>query len=445
MSENPLMRFVDPAATYRQVAGEAQDRNMRQQHADLQTAGVLSSLQDKQRARDSEQALKAALATGDMNAVARLNPQVAGVLANLQHTQAQTGEIQRQNAFYSPQNMAQFQTPGTPGHAAETASPDVVGPPSPQIAPTPPTTDLRGMALAGAAQGIKGTEPLLNHLAIRDQAQASLAQTGQLRRESLQKDYDLAAQRSEDQRLSRAEQAQSRADMIRLAASLRQPHQPQIVQTADGVYTLGANGVPQALVDPNTNKQLMPKGAGTNSKAVQNLGTAFEKAGLSVTNQAVNDAETAVAKPEILDYLTGPKKLLPDFALNKEVTDARQAIEKVFNITLKDRSGAAVTNQELARLKSEFGAGVFKKPEQLKTAIDRARQIVDTHYRGIAAGFGPDTLGAYNENLQGMGGQPILQSAPTAAPTRRATDVPTGVDAKLWDVMTPAEKKLWGK
>lgn len=432
LSDNPLMTFLT-------VQDKARAGNLAQQHADLQTAGVLSSLQDKQRARESEQTLKAALATGDIDAVAKINPQAAGVLANLQETR-------RQSNFYSPQNMAQFQTPGTPGHAAETASPDVVGPPSPQIAPTAPTTDLRGMALAGAAQGIKGTEPLLNHLAIRDQAQASLAQTGQLRRESLQKDYDLAAQRSEDQRLSRAEQAQSRADMIRLAASLRQPHQPQIVQTADGVYTLGANGVPQALVDPNTNKQLMPKGAGTNSKAVQNLGTAFEKAGLSVTNQAVNDAETAVAKPEILDYLTGPKKLLPDFALNKEVTDARQAIEKVFNITLKDRSGAAVTNQELARLKSEFGAGVFKKPEQLKTAIDRARQIVDTHYRGIAAGFGPDTLGAYNENLQGMGGQPILQNAQTAqtaAPPRRATDVPTGVDAKLWSHMTPDEQKLW--
>lgn len=173
----------------------------------------------------------------------------------------------------------------------------------------------------------------------------------------------------------------------------------------------------------------------------QQLGAAFEKAGLHQMDTVLSAAEKAVADDSVLEYLNGPKSALPDMVLSKKMTDARQDIVRLFNITLKDRSGAAVTNPELDRLKEEFGRGVFRKPEQLRSAVQRAREIVENHYRGIAAGFGSDALDLYNKNMQEIGGNPVL--APRAAGASGAA--PAGVDPKIWAVMTPQEKALWQK
>ena len=51
--------------------------------------------------------------------------------------------------------------------------------------------------------------------------------------ERVQAQIEIARQRSEDQALSRAEQNRARMDMMRLAASLRQPPAPSIVEIAD--------------------------------------------------------------------------------------------------------------------------------------------------------------------------------------------------------------------
>jgi hypothetical protein len=140
----------------------------------------------------------------------------------------------------------------------------------------------------------------------------------------------------------------------------------------------------------------------------QKLGVAFEKSGLTEMETVVGNAEKAVSDDKILEYVNGPKSSIPDLVLSKDITNARQAVAMLFNVTLKNRSGAAVTNQELERLKKEFGAGVFKKPEQLREAVTRAREIIDNHYRGIASGFGATALDDYNKNAVEIGGKPVL-------------------------------------
>lgn len=141
------------------------------------------------------------------------------------------------------------------------------------------------------------------------------------------------------------------------------------------------------------------------TRNVQALGTAFEKANLPQTVAVLNQAEKIT--PELATYVTGVKAYLPDNMVPKEAALARQDIAKLFNITLKDRSGAAVTNQEMERLKQEFGKGLFRTPEQLIAAIGKAKKIVEAHYKGIAAGFGKPTLDAYNENISAIGGTPV--------------------------------------
>lgn len=165
-------------------------------------------------------------------------------------------------------------------------------------------------------------------------------------------------------------------------------------------------------------------------KQVQQLGTAMERAGLHESDATLRAVEDALGKnPAIAEYLSGPKSLLPDMMVPQEVRESRQAFNKLFNITLKNRSGSAVTNQELDRLKQEFATGAFKSPEQLKAAVSQMRNVLTGHYRGISAGFGPDVLEGYNQNLREMGGTPLLeaqQAAPTPQPTPGTPPPPPG-------------------
>lgn len=143
---------------------------------------------------------------------------------------------------------------------------------------------------------------------------------------------------------------------------------------------------------------------------VTKLGAALEKAKLPHADAVLADVEKALEKtPEVAEFISGPKSLLPDLAVKDDVKFARQAFKKLFNITLQDRSGAAVTNQELERLKQEFATGAFKTDKQLSEAVEKARGIINAHYAGVAGAFGPDVLNAYNENIRGVGGRVVLE------------------------------------
>ena len=167
---------------------------------------------------------------------------------------------------------------------------------------------------------------------------------------------------------------------------------------------------------------------GKTDKSVQQLGTALERANLPEADATLRAAEDAIQKnPDAAKYIAGPMSLFPDAALPKNVTDARQAFTKVFNITLKNRSGAAVTPPEFERLKQEFATGAWKKPEQLIEGLNQARNIIAKHYQAVAAGYGTDALNSYNENLRQTGGTPLLEpqgavppGVPGAAPATTA-------------------------
>jgi hypothetical protein len=77
------------------------------------------------------------------------------------------------------------------------------------------------------------------------------------------------------------------------------------------------------------------------------------------------------------------------------------ALSKVFNVELKDRSGAAVTNTEMARLKEEFASGVFKTDGEKMDALKRYRNAALQEMKNREAGFSPDVRQLYS----GEGGQ----------------------------------------
>lgn len=80
---------------------------------------------------------------------------------------------------------------------------------------------------------------------------------------------------------------------------------------------------------------------------------------------------------------------LPDTLVSQKGEDLRQGVQAVFNIELKDRSGAAVSDQELNRLKREFGEGSWKTPDQLRKGLAQYEARLKEVMRNIDAGEDP--------------------------------------------------------
>jgi hypothetical protein len=85
-----------------------------------------------------------------------------------------------------------------------------------------------------------------------------------------------------------------------------------------------------------------------------------------------------------------------------------QAIAELQDIMLRDRSGAAVTDQEFQRLRSELGTNWWSSPESLRRAIGRMRATNQAIQEGLGAAYGIDVVDAYEANRQALrnrGGQ----------------------------------------
>jgi hypothetical protein len=116
----------------------------------------------------------------------------------------------------------------------------------------------------------------------------------------------------------------------------------------------------------------------------------------------------------------GLSAALPDIALSDEGKALRQRVSKLFNITLKDRSGAAVTSQELERLKREFGAGALKTDNQLLDALNIYRRELEDLKKTVAAGYSPDVV----REFEARGGVRLTQ--PTKENKRLKFNATTG-------------------
>lgn len=97
------------------------------------------------------------------------------------------------------------------------------------------------------------------------------------------------------------------------------------------------------------------------------------------------------------------------------------AVGTVFNTELKDRSGAAVTNNEMERLKNEFGAGLYNTEAELIGALQQYKTAMQQELKNREAGFNPRIKDIY----EGRGGQtsgtldqrtPAAPSAPRSGP-----------------------------
>jgi len=108
--------------------------------------------------------------------------------------------------------------------------------------------------------------------------------------------------------------------------------------------------------------------------------------------------------------------------------DAREldgAMSAVFNMTLKDRSGAAVTDNELDRLKKEFNDGRYNTEPQKVKALQAYQRRVQEVMANREAGYNEDVVNEYSDR----GGRTSRDVNPVSRNVGSSA-APVSVDAK---------------
>ncbi len=127
-------------------------------------------------------------------------------------------------------------------------------------------------------------------------------------------------------------------------------------------------------------------------KAKDKLRDTYEKTGVANAITMLNDAAGKIGgidgKGNIPGY--GATGKTPSFTLSPEGKDVRTSLAGLRNIILKDRSGAAVSNQEFDRLKEEIGGGLWSTDADLRSKLKRMGEIVAQHAKNIDATFDGD-------------------------------------------------------
>lgn len=98
---------------------------------------------------------------------------------------------------------------------------------------------------------------------------------------------------------------------------------------------------------------------------------------------------------------------------DKNARQISDSFSRIFNIELKDRSGAAVTTPELERLKQEFSSGKFQTESELIGAARDYKRLLNEELDRRAAAYSPEVRQIYHERLgdiQGSGSR--VPSAP---------------------------------
>lgn len=83
------------------------------------------------------------------------------------------------------------------------------------------------------------------------------------------------------------------------------------------------------------------------------------------------------------------------YAVTPEGRMLQSKIQKIFNIELKDRSGAAVTTPEMNRLKEEFASGNFNTEEEMLGALKQYKTALKDFVRRSEAQFSPEALAEF--------------------------------------------------
>jgi hypothetical protein len=167
------------------------------------------------------------------------------------------------------------------------------------------------------------------------------------------------------------------------------------------------------------------KKAARDEKKEKQLNTAAEKISVRVEKSGLPEMRTNME--EVLRLLPkegddipgfGQTGFLPKYMLSQEGKNLRSALSSLFNAKLSARSGAAVTEQELRRLKDEFGDFSMASDKDLMNALRRLEAAMNKDIANMKAGYDPEALEIYT----GRGGDDL---SPIANPRSKESKTVT--------------------
>jgi hypothetical protein len=134
-------------------------------------------------------------------------------------------------------------------------------------------------------------------------------------------------------------------------------------------------------------------------KQATQLASSMEKSGIPQAQQALDTIQSIIQKyPNGLPGYGRVNGMLPNWALSEDGQQLRQAVATLANTTLKQRSGAAVTDQEMKRFQTELGTGTAVPDARLRQGVRQMSDLLDSQKRNYAAGASDDAIAAYEGN-----------------------------------------------
>lgn len=131
-------------------------------------------------------------------------------------------------------------------------------------------------------------------------------------------------------------------------------------------------------------------------QAITNVGKALP--GGNLENLNVKDGELYGPDNKKLDL---PGVSIPGYGRSNfysgEARNLDSLMAKVFNVELKDRSGAAVVSEELTRLKNEFATGKFNTEAEMIQKLKEYQEAVIIELKNREAAFKPEVRKEYND------------------------------------------------
>lgn len=129
---------------------------------------------------------------------------------------------------------------------------------------------------------------------------------------------------------------------------------------------------------------------------VKDYGKWISQSGIPELNQTLNEITAITSRHKDLPGY-GQTGWVPEFALSSEGKKLRSQIGNLFNVVLKDRSGAAVTDQELTRLKNEFLTNKWNTDEDIRTGLEQYKNRLVEVVRNINAASPEEAVEGYKK------------------------------------------------
>ena len=157
--------------------------------------------------------------------------------------------------------------------------------------------------------------------------------------------------------------------------ALLKPYQNQTIKNNDDKKdTISLDSGEAELKQENINKK------------VKDIGDDFATYGWSKSLNTVQEVADILSQEGNIEGIGPIEGKISSIFLGEKGKLNRAVFAKLFNITLLDRSGVAVTEPELDRLKDEFNAGGFKTDNDYRNAFNVFKRILNkTIKQGVAS------------------------------------------------------------